>query len=189
VVTVGVLGDEAGASAVPLLDLVASAAPGVGPVAVAVIAAVVALGVLNLYLGAFAKLGASLGRDGDLPKWMASGAESGGIPRRSLAVVAGVVAVYLGALIAFGLDLTPFILVHTSCMIAIYVLGMIAAVRLLERWTVGWWLALISVALVAGLVVLAGANLLVPAALGVSAVVVTLARGWRRRSAMSRAAA
>ncbi|MHA6669167.1 APC family permease [Homoserinimonas sp. A447] len=188
VVTVGVLGDAAGDSAVPLLDLVASAAPGVGPVAVAVIAAVVALGVLNLYLGAFAKLGASLGRDGDLPQWMAAGAESGGIPRRSLAVVAGVVAIYLGALVAFGLNLTPFILVHTSCMIAIYVLGMIAAVRLLERWTVGWWLAVISVVLVAGLVVLAGANLLVPVALGAAATVVTLARAWRRRTALSRAA-
>jgi amino acid efflux transporter len=168
VVTVGVLGDAAGSSAVPLLDLVSSAAPGAGPIAVAVIAAVVALGVLNLYLGAFAKLGASLGRDGDLPRWMAAGAESGGIPRRSLAVVAGVVAIYLVALVVFGLNLTPFILIHTSCMIAIYVLGMIAAVRLLEKWSVGWWLAVISVVLVAGLVVLAGASLTAPVALGVS---------------------
>jgi amino acid efflux transporter len=176
VVTVAVLGDSAGDSAVPLLGLVASAAPGYGPVAVAVIAAVVALGVLDLYLGAFAKLGASLGRDGDLPRWMALGAESGGIPRRSLAVVAALVAVYLIALIVNGLQLTPFILIHTSCMIAIYVLGMIAAVRLLERWSVGWWLAVISVVLVAGLVVLAGPNLLIPLVLAVAAVAVTMVR-------------
>jgi amino acid efflux transporter len=181
VVTVGVLGDKAGASAVPLLDLVASGAPGVGPAAVAVIAAVVALGVLNLYLGAFAKLGASLGRDGDLPKWMAAGAESGGIPRRSLAVVAGVVVVYLSALVVVGLDLTPFILIHTSCMIAIYVLGMTAAVRLLDRWSVGWWLAVVSVVLVAGLVVLAGWSLLAPVGLGFAATLVTVVRAWRRR--------
>jgi amino acid efflux transporter len=186
VVTVGVLGPAAGASAVPLLDLVSSAAPGVGPVAVAVIAAVVALGVLNLYLGAFAKLGASLGRDGDLPRWMAAGAESGGIPRRSLAVVAGVVAIYLVALVVFDLNLTPFILVHTSCMIAIYVLGMIAAVRLLDRWSVGWWLAAISVVLVAGLVVLAGANLLIPVGLALAAVVVTVVASARRRGSKAR---
>src|SRR5690606_14866003 len=165
---------------VPLLDLVASGAPGIGPVAVAVIAAVVALGVLNLYLGAFAKLGASLGRDGDLPKWMAAGAEAGGIPRRSLAVVAAVLSIYLIALVAFELNLTPFILIHTSCMIAIYVLGMIAAVRLLERWSVGWWLAVSSVVLVAGLVVLAGWNLLVALGLAVAAVGVTVVRSWRR---------
>ena len=175
-VTVGVLGERAGSSAVPLLDLVAAGAPGIGPVAVAVIAAVVALGVLNLYLGAFAKLGASLGRDGDLPKWMAAGAESGGIPRRSLAVVAVIIAVYLSALVAFELNLTPFILIHTSCMIAIYVLGMIAALRLLERGSVGWWLAAISVVLVAGLVVLAGWSLLVPLGLAGAAVAVTAVR-------------
>lgn len=184
IVTVAVLGDSAGDSAVPLLALVASTAPGVGPVAVAVIAAIVALGVLNLYLGAFAKLGASLGRDGDLPKWMAAGAEAGGVPRRSLAVVAVMVTIYLSALVAFGLNLTPFILVHTSCMIAIYVLGMLAAVRLLERWSTGWWLAVISVVLVAGLVVLAGPNLLFPAALAAAAVVVTLVK--RRKVARFR---
>ncbi len=176
VVTVGVLGERAGSSAVPLLDLVASGAPAVGPISVAVIAAVVALGVLNLYLGAFAKLGASLGRDGDLPRWMAAGAESGGIPRRSLAVVAVVLTLYLGALVASGLELTPFILVHTSCMIAIYVLGMIAAMRLLEKRSTGWWLAVISVVLVAGLVVLAGASLLVPLGLAVAAIAVTVVR-------------
>ena len=180
VVTVAVLGDTAKNSAVPLLDLVAATAPGIGPVVVAVIAAVVALGVLNLYLGAFAKLGASLGRDGDLPRWMAAGAESGGIPRRSLAVVAVLVTLYLAALVVADLNLTPFILIHTSCMIAVYVLGMIAAVRLLERWSLGWWLAAISVVLVAGLVFLAGANLLIPAVLAAAAVVVSLVKRHRQ---------
>jgi amino acid efflux transporter len=104
------------------------------------------------------------------------GAESGGIPRRSLAVVAALVAVYLIALVMNGLQLTPFILIHTSCMIAIYVLGMIAAVRLLERWSVGWWLAVISVVLVAGLVLLAGPNLIIPLVLALAAVTVTVVR-------------
>jgi len=183
VVTVAVLGERAGSSAVPLLELVSAAAPGIGPVAVAVIAAVVALGVLNLYLGAFAKLGASLGRDGDLPRWMASGAEAGGIARRSLGVVAVLVFVYLTALVLLGLDLTPFILIHTSCMIAIYVLGMVAAVRLLERWSTGWWLAVTSVVLVAGLVVLAGPNLLYPLILAGAALTVAAVQSWRRRFA------
>src|SRR5690606_38651966 len=84
VVTIGVLGERAGTSEVPLLDIVTVLAPGVGPVAVATVAGIVALGVLNLYLGAFAKLAASLGRDGDLPGWLAAGAESGGVPRRAL---------------------------------------------------------------------------------------------------------
>ena len=180
VVTVAVLGDARGSSTAPLLDLVAGTAPGVGSAFVAIVAAIVALGVLNAYLGAFAKLGASLGRDGDLPKWMARGAESGGVPRRSLAVVGLLAAVYLAALVATGLDLTPFILIHTSCMVAVYALGMAAAVRLLARWSLGWWLAVISCVLVLGLLVLAGAHLLVPAILVIAALIVALVKRARR---------
>jgi len=180
-VTVGVLGEAAGDTAVPLLTLVATAAPGVGPAVVAAVAAVVALGVLNAYLGAFAKLGASLGRDGDLPHWLARGAEAGGVPRRSLLVVGALAAIYLTALVVSGLDLTPFILIHTTCMVVVYALGMVAAVRILRRWSIGWWLAVVSVVLVAGLVVLAGATLFIPAALALAAVVVTVIQ--RRRNA------
>lgn len=180
-VTVAVLGGSAGDSAVPLLDLVNRTAPGIGPVFVAIIAAVVALGVLNAYLGAFAKLGASLGRDGDLPKWMARGAESGGIPRRSLLVVGLLAMAYLVALVATGLDLAPFILIHTGCMVAVYTLGMAAAVKLLHRWSLGWWLALISCILVFGLLLLAGITLLIPALLAVAALAVTLVKRRKTR--------
>lgn len=180
IVTIAVLGPDAGSKAVPLLDLVATSAPGVGPAAVAVIAGVVAVGVLNTYLGAFAKLGASLGRDGDLPRWMAAGADTGGVPRRSLFVVALLAGTYLVALIATGLDLAAFVLIHTSCMVAVYALGMIAAVRLLERYSVGWWMAILSCLFVAGLLVLAGAQLLVPAGLALAAVAVTAIKRLRR---------
>jgi amino acid efflux transporter len=154
---------------------------------VAVIAAIVALGVLNVYLGAFAKLGASLGRDGDLPRWMTPGVESGGIPRRSLGVVALLTATYFALMTWQGLSLATFILIHTSSMVAIYSLGMIAAVRLLERWSPGWWMAAVSVVLTLGLLVLAGPNLLVPGLLAVAAVVVGLAGRLGRRSAAVKA--
>jgi amino acid efflux transporter len=36
-----------------------------------------------------------------------------------------------------GLDITPFVLIHTTPMFAAYALGMIAAVRLLERFSLG----------------------------------------------------
>jgi amino acid efflux transporter len=180
-VTVAVLGSAASTSPVPLLDLVATSAPGFGPYVIAAIAVIVAMGVLNAYLPAFANLGASLGRDGHLPKWIAKGAESGEVPRRALLVVGGVNLVYFVVLVASGLDLTPFILIHTSCMVAVYALGMLAAVRLLTRWSLGWWMAAVSVVLVAGLLVLAGVHLLVPAALALVAVLVTVYK--RRRHA------
>jgi amino acid efflux transporter len=179
VVTVGVLGDRAGESPVPLLDLVAETAPAWGKYAVASIAGIVVLGVLNTYVAALAKLGASLGRDRHLPHWFGKGAEPGGVPRRALGLVALIVAAYFSAFVVTGGVLTPFILIHTSSMVSVYALGVVAALRLLPRFGVGWWFAAVSTVLVAGLLLLAGANLLIPLVLAVAAVVVTLVQKVR----------
>lgn len=180
IVTVAVLGADAGDGPVPLIALVSAVAPGVGPVAVAVVAGVVVLGVVNVYLGAFGKLGASLGRDGDLPRWLAKGVEDGAVPRRALAVTAALIAVYYALMSAVGFDLGAFILIHTSCMAGIYALGMVAAVKILQRWSPGWWMAVVSSLLTLGLLVLAGPNLAIPAVLALAAVAVALVK---RRSA------
>ncbi len=181
VVTVGVLGADAEFGAVPLIDLVAVSVPEVGPAIVAVIAAVVAVGVLNAYVPAFGNLAASLGRDGHLPRWFARGAEPGGVPRRALVLVTVVELAYFGIAVWRDLDLTPFILIHTASMVAVYALGMVAAVRLLPRFGAGWWMGVVSVVLVAGLLVLAGPNLLVPGVLALVAVTVTVVRRLRAR--------
>ncbi|MEO8094945.1 MAG: amino acid permease [Pseudolysinimonas sp.] len=177
--TVGVLGATGGSSSVPLIDLVAITLPGFGPLIVGTIAAIVVIGVLNAYLPAFANLGASLGRDGHLPRWFARGAEAGAVPRRALGLFAVQMVIYVGAFFLFHLDLKTFILIHTSSMVAVYAVGMVAAVRLLTRFSVGWWMAVISVALAAGLLVLAGWHLIVPGILAVIAVAVTLIRRLR----------
>lgn len=181
VVTIGALGAGAGAGAVPLLDLARLGSDRWGPVTVGVIAGILALGVLNAYLAAFAKLAASLASHGDLPRGFAVGAGRGGIPRPGIALTAGIVGVYFVLMVVTGLEPTPFILVHTSSMVAIYVLGMIAAVRLLPTLSAGWWLAVVAAVLCAGLLLLAWQSLLPPAALAVVAVIVTVVR--RRRAA------
>lgn len=178
---VTVLVGASGDGVVPLLDLVAVTLPGLGPAIVTAVALIVVVGVLNVYVPAFANLAASLGRDGDLPRWFAVGAAPGRTPRRALLLVGGMCLGYLALFLALGLDLEVFVLIHTSSMVAVYLLGALAAVRLLERFTVGWWMAVVTVVLVAGLVVLAGANLLIPAALAVVAVAVTLVARLRRK--------
>jgi amino acid efflux transporter len=183
IVTVGALGEAAGAGRVPLLTLAGLGSPGFGSFAVGVIAAIVALGVLNVYLAAFAKLGASLASNGDLPRWFAPGAEAGGIPRRALGLTGAVVTVYVALMLWSGMDLTPFILVHTSSMVAIYVVGMIAAVRLLAPRSLGWWMACIAVVMCAGMLVLAVRSLLPALLLAIAAVVVTFVQRRRWRSA------
>ena len=175
-ITVAALGPGAGDTDVPLLTLVATTAPGVGPAIIAAIALVVSLGVLNTYTGALAKLGASLGRDGDLPRFFAVGAESGGVPRRSLALNAVVVAIYFVAAALTGFNLTPFILINTACMLTVYVLGMVAALKLLARFSLGWWFAVAGVVMIAALLVLAGLALIVPIAFVAVAFIVKLAK-------------
>ena len=185
-ITVAALGPAAGDTDVPLLTLVATTAPGVGPAIIAAIALVVSLGVLNTYTGALAKLGASLGRDGDLPRFFAAGAESGGVPRRSLALNALVIAVYFVAAALTGFTLTPFILINTACMLTVYALGMVAALKLLARFSLGWWFAVVSVVLIAGLLVLEGLALIVPVAFVAVAFIVKFAKGRRSHGAVPR---
>lgn len=178
---IAVLGPRAGGSRVPVLSLVSVTAPVVGAAIVTAIALVVTLGVLNTYTGAFAKLGASLGRDGDLPRWFARGAEAGGIPRRSLLLTAAVQALYFVACAITGFTLTPFILLNTACMVCVYAFGMVAALRLLPRFSLGWWFAVVSTVLVAGLLVLAGPALIAPAVFVAIGLAVAFAK--RRRHA------
>lgn len=176
VITVGALGDRAAEGQVPLLELARLGSPGFGTIAVGTIATVVTLGVFNAYLAAFAKLGASLALERDLPRWFAKGVEAGGVPRRALGLTAVVSLVYFAAMIATGLDLTPFILVQTSSTVAIYLLGMVAAARLLERGTAGWAMAVVAVVLCLGMLALAVKSLLPAVLLAGAAVVVALVR-------------
>ena len=179
IVTVAALGPDAGKTEVPLLTLVGLGGSSIGPGIVAAIALVVSLGVLNTYNGALAKLGSSLGRDGDLPRWFARGAEAGGVPRRALGLTAVVVASYFVLVVLSGFDLQPFILVNTACMLSVYFLGMVAALRLLARFSIGWWFGVISVVLIAALLVLAGPALVVPLLFVVVAFVVKFVKGRR----------
>ncbi|WP_241703972.1 APC family permease [Leifsonia shinshuensis] len=170
-VAVAVLGDAATTSAVPLLDLVDAATGSGGGVVVAVIAAIVVTGVFNAYLAAFSKLGAAMGRDGDLPRWFGRGAENGAVARRGLLLSAVVMALYSVVVLASG-DLQPFILVHTSIAAAVYGLGVASAIVLLPTRSVGWWMAVLSCVFAAGLLALAGWHLVFPAAIAAIAVVV-----------------
>jgi len=177
IVTVGVLGEAAGAGAVPLLSLAEAVAPGFGPTAVGAVAAIVVLGVMNAYLAAFGKLGASLAASGDLPHVLAPGAESGGVPRRALLLTLAIAVAYCVIALATGGRLETFILIHTSNMVSIYAAGMIAATLILPRLSAGWFMAVIAAVLSVGLLVLAGTNLLPAAVLALAAILVSV---WQR---------
>lgn len=184
-VTVTVLGSQAAKSAVPLLDLVLVSSGRSGGIVVAAIAAIVVTGVFNAYLAAFSKLGAAMGRDGDLPRWFGRGVENGGVARRGLLLSAAIMAVYSVFVMSIG-ELQPVILVHTSIAASVYGVGVASAIVLLPRWSLGWWMAAASSLFAAGLLVLAGPNLIYPFAIALVAVLVGVVMRrrvrWRVRS-------
>jgi amino acid efflux transporter len=147
-----VLGSAAGTSDAPLAELLAIGVGGEVRVLAAGAALLLTLGAMNAYFAGAAKLGAALGRDGALPAWFARGSEAGTVPRRSLAVIAVLSTVSLGAVAVTGVDPRPSVLLTTGCFATVYVLGMAAALRLLPRAT--WSHRMATVALVAVVVLL-----------------------------------
>jgi amino acid efflux transporter len=118
-------------SRVPLADLISVGFGRVGRDATAVLAVALTMGTMNVYTSAAAKLAASMATDGALPRWLAGDAERS-VPRRPLAVIAPVVTVILAGLAA-GVGSTDDLVRATSALfIAVYVLALAAAVRILD---------------------------------------------------------
>ena len=164
-----VLGPSAGHSDAPLALLLARGLGGSAKVLAAVVAVVLTLGTMNAYVAGGAKLGAALGRDGALPGWLTRGSGRGEVPRRSLAVIAGLSLAGLAFLAVTGNDVHPLLLATTSCVVAVYAVATAAAVRLLDRGSVGRRTAVVAFLLVLVLVAVTGWYLAWPALLAVAA--------------------
>ena len=129
VATIGVTGGTT--SRVPLADLISVGFGRVGRDATAALAVALTMGTMNVYMGGAAKLAASLAREGTLPAWLGGDAERS-VPRRPLALIAVVGVVLLGGLVA-GLSSTDDLVRATSaCFIAVYVLAILSAIRILD---------------------------------------------------------
>ncbi|ORT57366.1 amino acid permease [Streptomyces sp. CB03238] len=172
--TVLVLGGSEEAAETPLASLLTYGFGSAGPALATLVAVLVTLGTINAYVGSTAKLGAALARDGALPRYLAPGAETGGVPRRSLFVVSLVSGAALALATRAGVGVEVLMLGCTACLIAVYVVGTAAGIRLLRdggggaRLMAG--LALVMLICVLGLT---GWFLLWPAFLAVVAAVFT----------------
>ena len=181
VATILVLGSRAGTTRAPLAQLLAIGLGGQVKVLAAVAAVLLTAGTMNAYLAGAAKLGAALGRDGALPAWLAHGSHTGGVPRRSLAVIAGSALATMALTEWVHLSVDALVLLTTGLLVLVYVLGSAAALRLLDRNSWAYrsaWLALIfDVALLA----LTGWYMLWPLGVALCAVLYQYVR--HRRSA------
>ncbi len=180
VVTIGVLGPAAADTDTPLTELLArSVGSAARPVAAAA-ALFLTLGTVNSYLAGASRLGAALGRDGAAPRLLAKGGAPGEVPRRSLAVLGGT-AVAVGAAAGFGgADLDLLMRATATCLAAVTLAGLAAALVLLPRRTPLWYGVVASSLLTAAVLAFAGWLLVIPAVLACAACgFLTLRRGLR----------
>jgi amino acid efflux transporter len=149
-----------GDSRVPLADLIAVGFGHAGRDATAVLAVALTMGTMNVYIGASAKLAAALAAERALPFWLAGDAHRS-IPRRPLLVLGASGACFL-LLLAVGVSSTADLIRATSaCFIAVYVLALASAARMLAgRLRAA---ALIAFVLVCVVAVFSAKFLLVPA--------------------------
>jgi amino acid efflux transporter len=176
-----VLGPAAGSAEAPLAELLAIGVGGEVRLLTAGAAVLLTLGAMNAYFAGAAKLGAALGRDGALPAWFARGSSAGEVPRRSLAVVAGLSTLSLTVMAVGRLDARPLVLITTGSFVLVYVLGTAAAVRLLPGGTLGHRGAVVALVSVAILAVMTGVYMLWT--LAVAAGALAYERRRRRRTA------
>jgi amino acid efflux transporter len=180
-VAVATIGVTAGThSRVPLADLMSVGLGRAGRDATAVLAVALTMGTMNVYLAGAAKLTASLAAEGALPLWLAGGRDRS-IPRRPLLVLAPAVIAVIAVVLA-GVGTTSELIRATSaCFIAVYVLALLSAVRILDGSV--RVAAAVSLALAVVVTVFSAAYLAVPIAAGGGALV--LRHRLRRRASVA----
>jgi amino acid efflux transporter len=178
VATIGVTNGTT--SRVPLADLIAVGFGRAGRDATAVLAVALTMGTMNVYMGGVSKLIASLANQGALPTWLGRD-EHRSVPRRPLLLLWIEGTAVLAILIAGVSNTSELVRATSACFIAVYVLVLASAVRILEHRTRS--LAVITLALTLVLAVFSSWYLLVPA--GAGAVALALRRSLRQRSTLA----
>jgi amino acid efflux transporter len=128
VATIGVTSGTS--SKVPLADLISVGFGRAGRDATAVLAVALTMGTMNVYLGGASKLAASLAIEGALPRWFAGDAHHS-VPRRPIVGFAVSEVVLLGALVAGWTSTSDLVRATSACFIAVYVLAIFSALRIL----------------------------------------------------------
>ena len=157
VATIGVTGHSQ--SRVPLADLIGVGFGHAGRVATAVLAVALTMGTMNVYVGGTAKLVKALAAAGALPAWFGVGERS--VPLRPLLLFGVTGALLMGALAAGWLNATDLVRATSSLFVAVYVVTITSAVRILKSPMRGY--AIAAAVMVAIIAIFSGAYLVVPA--------------------------
>ncbi|WP_082914273.1 APC family permease [Microbacterium sp. H83] len=165
-----VLGPTAGDTSAPLARMLGLAFGAAGTLVAAGVALVVTLGNSIAYVGSIAELGTDRAEN----------------RRARVRALRGPVLVMVATMLAvIVLPIGPDVIVAAcaACQVPVYAAGLAAALRLLPAYTRAWWGAMTALVAVSGLLVSAGAYLVLPVVIGVTAVPVIKTRA--RRTQMS----
>jgi amino acid efflux transporter len=160
--TIAVLGPAAAESDAPLGDLLATGLGGSARGLAAGAAVLLTIGAMNAYYAGGAKLGAALGRDRALPGWLGQGNRAGEVPRRSLGVLAVLGLTALGGVAVTGVGTRPLVLLTSGLFVAVYAVGVAAALRLLPRGSAARTAAVVALVAVVTLLLTTGVYLVWP---------------------------
>jgi amino acid efflux transporter len=128
VATIGVTGHSQ--SRVPLADLISVGFGRAGRDATAVLAVALTMGTMNVYVGGTAKLVKALAEEGALPAWLGVGERS--VPLRPLVLFAVTGVPLLAGLAVNTLSATDLVRATSSLFVAVYVLAIASAVKILR---------------------------------------------------------
>ncbi len=173
VATIEVMGHSQ--SRVPLADLISVGFGNAGRDATAVLAVALTMGTMNVYIGGTAKLVKSLADSGAMPAWLGHGERS--VPLRPLALFGATGLLLLGGLAAGALSATDLVRATSSLFVAVYVLSIAAAVKILRGRDRA--VAIAAVILVAIIALFSGWYIAVPLAV---ATLAWLQWAWRPRT-------
>ncbi len=175
---------ESTSGAAPLADLLVLGFGEPARPVTAVVAVLLTIGAINAYFAGGSRLGASLAREGGLPRVLAAPASE--IPRRSLLAICAVALGTLAVTWVAGASTDAALLMASGTFSLLYVVGAAAALRLLPRGGRSWWAAVCSLVAALILLGLTGAHLLGPLVCGGAGLAWSLVMSRRDRSRPAR---
>ena len=175
---------ESTSGAAPLADLLVLGFGEPARPVTAVVAVLLTIGAINAYFAGGSRLGASLAREGGLPRVLAAPASE--IPRRSLLAICAVALGTLAVTWAADASTDAALLMASGTFSLLYVVGAAAALRLLPRGGRSWWAAVCSLVAALILLGLTGAHLLGPVLCGGAGLAWSLVTSRRERSRPAR---
>jgi amino acid efflux transporter len=179
VTTIGVLGDRAASSAVPLTLLLEHGIGGAARPITAAAAVFLTFGAINTYIAGGARLGAALAHYRALPGFLAKGRAAGEVPRRSLTLLAVLTGLVTVGTVVYRVDLDTLMRATAACLAAVTIVGTAAAVRVLPPRSAGRRTAVVATVFGSAVLASCGIYLFVPAFIGLVAIMV---RGSARQT-------